>query len=339
MKTKLFATILCFLVGVFTFAQTIQFLSSKTGDPLSKVMVFNSSGDILTSSDIEGKIQKSELMPIQEQYTLIYDGYNIGNLKKDDLNSEIIKLNDRVNEIETVIVKSNNKAKYVLVRGNFNVYLTVNKQLNVYADGIATYVFDNDSKKLRSMKIEQYRAFTKTTESQDRKKVASMVYDSFLQLPDLRNAGLMNEYKSQNKKYKELEDATTSKMQYNAAVLQDKPLNLFGYSFYDFVYLNLIHFNKGSIHLRDFTEFNEDVHFKVKHKSEPQYSQFIKYANFFPTEISFANEDRLPRIKLDPSKSFYHFDFWKAKGFPNMQPVFADFFKDSLKEQPNSVKK
>ena len=80
------------------------------------------------------------------------------------------------------------------------MYLTVNKQLNVYTDGIATYVFDNDSRKLRSMKIEQYRAFTKTTESQDRKKVASMVYDSFLQLPDLRNAGLMNEYKTKSKK-------------------------------------------------------------------------------------------------------------------------------------------
>ena len=102
MKIKLFSTFLFLFISTITFAQTIQFVSSKTGDPLSKVMVFNNAGDILASSDIEGKIQKSDLMPIQEQYTLIYDGYTIGILKKDQLNAEIIKLDDRVSEIEPV---------------------------------------------------------------------------------------------------------------------------------------------------------------------------------------------------------------------------------------------
>lgn len=340
MKSKLFTTILFFCVGALTFAQSIQFISSKTGDPLSKVSVFNKNGDLLTSSDIEGKISKDELLPIQDSYILVYEGYTIANLKNSDFDAEIIKLTDRITSIDAVIIQKKGKAKYIYVRGNFNVYMTVNKQLNVYADGIATYIFDNSTKKLKSAKIEQYRSFLKEAKDSDRKKVATTVFQSFLELPNLEDSGKMNDAKYREKNhFKEIETTDKTKMQVFEKFLQEKDFGIFGYRFFDFQYLKDIEYTKSSKNLKDLVGYSQRMFFKLKHKSEPEFNQLIGYSNFIPSEISFGDNDNLPKIKLNPKQSFYHYEYWKAKGFPNMQPTFANFFKDSLEEQPNSAKK
>lgn len=340
MKTKLIASLLLFFVGILNFAQSIKFISANSQEPLSKVVVFNKNGDILTTSDIEGKILKVDLLPIQESYILVYDNYTIGHLKSDDLNFEVIKLNDRLKDIEEVVIKKSGKTKYMFLRGNFNVYMTLDKKLNVYADGIATYVFDNQTKKLKNIKIEQYRTFAKSKEGADKKNVGTLVFESFLEVPELKGIEKLNEYKNNPKtKYKEIITDNQIKMQYEDALLQEKAVSLFGYRFYDFKYFNNAAFTKNTLQLRDFTHFNEILNIKLKHKSESDYHQLTKYANFYTTEISFGNDDKLPKIKLDASKSFYHYDYWKANGFPNMQPVFSSFFKDSLQEKKNFAKK
>lgn len=321
-------------------AQTIQFISAKSGEPLSKVTVLDEKGAVLASSDISGKIQKETLLPVQQKYILIYENYTIGYLNEKDVNSEIIRLNDRVSNIEAVTIKNNKKAKYLYVRGNFNVYLTNDKNLNVYADGIVTYVFDNQTRKLKSSRLEQYRSFLKSDQKLDRKNLGTAVFDSFLEIPDLSDAGRMNEIKTESKNdYKEVETADRTKMEYKVQNLQKKDFAFLGYRFYDFNYLDALSFSKGSKNLRDFQEYYQTSTIKMKHKSEPEYHQLVTYSTFIPTEISFGDTDDIPKITLKPKKSFYTFQFWKANGFPNMQPVFSTFFEDSLKEQPNTAKK
>ncbi len=331
------------LLTIFAFAgltaQQVVLQSARTNEPLSKVQIFNEAGKLLATSDIEGVIEKSDLEPAQNTYVLIYDGYKIASLNFTDFSKDIIKLNDRVREIEEVTIKTSNKAKYIVVRGHFNVYMTVNKELNVYADGIASYTFDNSTKKLRNAQVEQYRAFSIDQENADLKKTNTIAYQAFLKLPELENISKFEDPKSSKKNYKEFHSEETTKIQFEGQALEDKAINLFGYRFYDFRYKRVVAFLKESLNLRDLKEFDEQLFFKFKHKSEPAFHQMIKYANFVPVEISFAGEPVSGKLKLNPEKSSYSYEFWKAQGFPNMQPVFADFFKDKMIEQPNTLKK
>lgn len=320
-------------------AQQIVFQSSRTAEPLAKVQIFTPGGTLLATSDVEGMVDRSELQPPQENYVLIYDGYKIASLKYADFSSNIIKLNDRIKDIEEVTIKSSDKSKFMVIRGHFNVYMTVNKDLNVYADGIASYTFDNTNKKLRNAQVEQYRAFSIDQENADLKKTNTIAYQAFLKLPDLDRISKMSDPKSSKKNYKEFHSDGSSKMQFDAKSLEDKEVSIFGYRFYDFVYKNIVSFSKETTNLRNFKEFDERMFFKFKHKSEPQFHQMVKYATFIPVEISFSDNVANAKLKLEPSKSSYSYEFWKAQGFPNMQPVFAEFFKNNFKEQPNSPRK
>ncbi|MBW8358675.1 MAG: hypothetical protein K0M63_02595 [Weeksellaceae bacterium] len=339
MKTRLINLFFTIFIVSITSGQTLKFVSARTAEPLSNVSVFTETGTLLTTSDVEGNIQKEALLPLKDRYVLVYESYDIGNLTSQDVDSETVKLEDRISEIQTVVISSK-KAKYMTVRGHFHVYLTVNREFNVYADGIATYVYDNDTKKLKNVMVEQYRTFAKSDEDADSKKVASLVYEGFLQVPGLDEIGRIKDHKSNGKKngYKEIQGIEETRMQIHRAALQEKGYTIFGYSFYDFEYLNSVSFTKGSMDLKDFTEFDEKLNFKIKHKSEPEFHQMIKYSKFIPVEVSFSNAPATSKLKLNPKKSSYTYEYWKAKGFPNMQPVFESFFKDSLKEGANTAK-
>ncbi len=324
-----------FTITAFS-AQTLKLVSATTGDPLSNVSFFSPNGELYTTSDVEGIVQREALLPMQASYVLVHDTYPLGTFTGKDLENATIKLNDRVTEIAPVIISSK-PAKYMTVRGHFNVYLTVNKEFNVYADGIATYVYDSNTRKVKDLYIEQYRSFARKNENEDRKKIASMVYTGFLKLPELERIGKMNEQKSNPKnKYKEVNNDDLTMMQLTAAALQEKPFSIFGYSFYDFVYKSTVGFTKGSVNLRDFTSYNEQLDFKLKHKSEPDFHQLIKYATFIPQEIGFTDRPESTKVKLDPAKSFYNERYWEEKGFPDMQPVFRSFSGDALQEGSNA---
>ena len=114
MKTKLFLYILSFLYS-FISAQTITFVSEKKVVlPLPVVSVFGKDGTILAYSDIEGKIDKQSLSPSQEKFQLVYNNFPVATLSYSDFDQPIIKINDQVKEIETVVIKNNKPAKYIL---------------------------------------------------------------------------------------------------------------------------------------------------------------------------------------------------------------------------------
>ncbi|CAI8844121.1 hypothetical protein [Chryseobacterium sp. IT-36CA2] len=336
MKTKL---VLCSLF-IFLFsliqAQTITFVSEKTNQPLPRVSVFGKDGNILAYSDIDGKIDKQTISPAQEKFQLVYNNFPVATLSYSDFDQPVIKLNDQVKEIETVVIKNNKPAKYIFIKGNFNAYVTVNNKLNSYADGIVTYIFDNKTKKLKSTNVEQYRVFRLTDAKNEKKETSSWDYGKSLQIPKLKNVGNPEEYKTKRNLIKELKGDRKDQIEVTEGILQEKEFSFFGYRFYDIKTILNISFEKGSEKtLKDFLEYNELVFVKLKHKSEPNYNQIAVYTNFYPTELSFNNDNEIEKVKFNEDKSNYKTSYWQDSSFPNMQTIFSNFFKEDLKELPN----
>lgn len=317
-------------------AQTITFISEKTNKPLPKVSVFGKDGSIVAYSDIDGKIDKNLIKPDKEKFQLVYDNISVATLSYSDFNQDIIKINDRIKDIEAVVIKNNKPAKYIFVKGNFNAYVTVNNKLNCYTDGIVTYIFDNKTKKLKSANVEQYRIFRLEDATFEKKQTGMWDYQAMLRLPEMKEVGNILEYKKKNSVIKELKGQQKDQIEITGEALQEKEFALFGYRFFDVrTIINAAYGKDTSKTLRDLLEYNEIAFLKLKHKSEPEYNQLIVYRNFYPTELDFKNENDTEKNKFDIKNSSYSTNYWESPDFPNMQSVFSSFFKDDLKEKQN----
>ncbi|WP_172282006.1 hypothetical protein [Chryseobacterium sp. LAM-KRS1] len=336
MKRNYVLQIIFLLIFSFMHSQTITFVSERDNRPLPKVSVFGKDGSILAYSDIDGKIDKKALDPSQEKFQLVYDNFSVATLSYTEIDHDIIKLNDRIKEIETVVIKNNKPAKYIFIKGNFNSYVTVNNKLNAYADGIITYIFDNKSKKLKSTNVQQYRIYRLEDPKNEKKQTSSWDYGNSLNLPKLKHLGNPEDYKTKITEIKELKGDRKDQIEISGAVLQEKEFAFLGFRFYDIRTILNLTFEKGSSKgLRDFLEYNERTFVKLKHKSEPDYNQIIVYSNFYPTEFSFENDNDTNKVRFDKDNSNYKISFWQDASFPNMQSIFSSFFKGDLKEQPN----
>ncbi|AZA78768.1 hypothetical protein EG347_15275 [Chryseobacterium sp. G0186] len=334
-KIALFHIIFSFIT-IFTHAQTITFISEKNNKPLPKVSVFGKDGNILAYSDIDGKIDKQSLTPSQEKFQLVYNSLPVATLSYSDLDQPVIKINDQVKEIETIIIKNNKPAKYILIKGDFNSYVTVNNKLNGYADGIITYIFDNKTKKLKSTRVEQYRVYRLIDPKEEKKQTASWDYGNSLDLPKMKKVGTLDEYKRKNIKIKELKGNYKDEIEVTGEYLQQKEFALFGFRFFDLRGIQNIAFEKDSKKtLKDLLEFNEIGFIKLKHKTEENYNQIISYENFYTREISFSNENDVEKVKFNTEFSNYKTPYWQEPSFPNMQTIFSSFFKGDLQEKQN----
>lgn len=336
MKTKLFLYSFFLFLYSFIPAQIITFVSENSNNPLPRVSVFGKDGTILAYSDIEGKIDRQSLSPSQEKFQLVYNNFPVAILSYSDFDQPIIKINDQVKEIETVVIKNNKPARYIFIKGNFNAYVTVNNKLNSYTDGIVTYIFDNKTKKLKSTNVEQYRVFRLSESKNEKKQTSSWDYGNSLQIPKLKNVGNPEEYKTKRNVIRELKGDRRDQIEVTGGALQEKEFSFFGYRFYDIRTILNMSFEKGSEKtLKDFLEYNELAFVKLKHKSEPEYNQIAVYTNFYPTELSFNNNNDIEKVKFDKENSNYKTSYWQDPSFPNMQTIFSNFFKGDLKEQPN----
>ncbi len=334
-KTQLLSLLFILLFNYIS-AQTTTFLSEKTNQPLPKVSVFGKDGSILAYSDIDGKIERKNITLSNEKFQLVYENLLLGTFSYTELDKDIVKLNDRVKDIEAVVIKSSKPAKYALVKGNFNGYVTLNNKLNCYVDGIVTYVFDNKTNKVKSTNIEQYRIFRLEGAKNEKKEMSSWDYNSFLELPKLKSVGNIEEYKQKNTKVKELKSTSKDEIEITGEALQEKELAFFGYRFFDIRGIVNISYEKNSKKtLRDLLESNEIAFIKLKHKSEADYNQVIIYRNFYPAEINFSDSNDVIKVKYDKNISQYTTNYWLDPAFPNMQIIFSSFFKEDLREKEN----
>ncbi|WP_312076952.1 hypothetical protein [Chryseobacterium sp.] len=336
MNFKINSCFLLLFAMSFFFSQTITLVSEKTNLPLPKVSVFDKDGKILAHSDIDGKIDRSVLNQNHENFKLVYENMALAELSFSELNKDVVKLNDRVKEIAPVIIKKTKPAKYVFIKGNFNAYVTVNNLLNCYVDGIATYVFDNKSKKVKDIHIQQYRIFRLENAKNEKKEMGSWDYNASLELPKLKGVGNTAVYQNKRTKIKELKGNLKDEIEITGEAFQEKELALFGYRFFDAKGIMNISYEKDSKKaFRDFLESNEITFLKVKHKSEANYNQMIVYKNFYPVELDFNDKDTVEEVKYNRNQSNYSSKYWVDSSFPNMQTIFSSFFKDDLKEKQN----
>ncbi len=329
-----------FFILVFSFvlkAQNSNVVSELSGKPVPKVIVFGQNGNILTTTDIDGNFDRQLLLPKQENYQLVLNNTALGDFSYDELNKDRITINEKIKNIEAVVIKNNKPAKYLFLKGNFNTYVTVNGSLNVYGDGVVTYIFDNKSKKLKKTKIEQYRVYSVETPSQNAKKLDTWAYNGFLDVPKLKYVSDIEELKDGTRyKYKELKGLNKDEIEFSREALQEKEFSFLGYRFYDVSSILDMSFEKDQVKsIKSFLEYNSIQYIKIKHKSEPEYNQFIIYGNFYPTEMSFKDEDETERVKFSKENSNYSTEFWNTPGFPNMLPVFNKYFKENMKEMTN----
>lgn len=324
MKIKFFTFFLIALCQ-FAFAQDITFKSQNTNEPLSNIIVFDSSGKILTTSDINGKIDGKDLLPWQTKYTLVYDDYQIAELKEPDFSKTIILLNDRVTNIATVTLQDNSKTKYVFIKGNFNQYNTIDKNLNQYLDGEITYVFDNQNMKLKKIILNQYRLFEKQNSDNQSLKV--------LEIGELRKLSDPN-YRIK-KKISNIDIAENIYLQEYLELFTKKPFKLFGVETQNLKISGSYVYRKGNLDLNHFTEFHQKLQLEAKKKSMTKFLQYKSFSNFFVTEKSYGDEINAESVELEDSASHYKTEFWKEEGFPNMLPVLNSILKNDLKAVEN----
>ena len=331
MKIRSILLLVFLLLTNFIFAQTITFVSANTNKPLPKVSVFGKDGDLLGISNIDGMIDRSLITKDQENFQLIYDNISLKTLSYEDFSDPIIKLNDRTKDIEAVTIKKGKGAKYMIIKGNFTSYVTLNKKLNSYADGIVTYVFDLKSHKLKSANVQQYRIYNLKDPKNEKKLTATWDYKSFLQIPDLKKIGNLEKYENKNTVIKELKGSDRDQVEISGEFLKEKEFALFGYRLYDITNVLNISFEKDSKkQLRDLQEYNQVSAIKIRHKSEPAYNQIMYHQNFYPTEIDLADEKNIGDVKFDKDKSNFTEKYWENTSFPDLQLIFSSFFKEDL---------
>lgn len=335
MKKLLLFFVMMFMIVLQ--AQTTKITSEISGNPIPKVLVFGENGNILTSTDIDGNFEQSALLPKQNKYQLVYNNNSLGDFTFEDLNKEKVVVNEKTKNIATVVIKNKKAAKYLMLQGNFNTFVTVNGTLNVYGDGIVTYIFDNKTKKLKRTKVEQYRVFTVSNPKLDTKKLDTWSYEAFLDVPRLKYVSDLEDLKDNKKyKYKELKAFNKDEIEFSRESLKEKEFNFLGYRFFDVnTLLNLSFEQNQEKNVKSFLEYNEIKSIKIKHRSEPEYNQLVVYGNFYPTEMTFKDDDEVEKVKFKISNSNYTSEFWNTDGFPNMLPVFNKYYQDNMKEMPN----
>ena len=274
-------------------------------------------------------------MCIRDRYDVVYNNIPVATLLYSDFEKDQIKINDQVKEIQAVVI-SKKPAKYLYMKGNFNSYVIVNNRLNCYTDGIVTYIFDNETKKLKSTNVEQYRVYTLSDPKEEKKAVASWDYQGDLKVPNIKHIGDIEKYKANYPNIKEVKSDSKDELELTDKFLQKEPFALFGFRFYDFQDILNISYEKNSQKkLKDFLQYNEINFVKIKHKSESDFSSVTDYTNFYPADISFSNENDIEKVRFNKDNSNYKTQYWQDPSFPDMQTIFSSYFKNDLKEKEN----
>ena len=326
MKTKLSILLLIFINLVS--AQTIQFISKNTNDPLPQVSVIGKDGDILAYSDIEGKINKELITKDQEEFQLIYENESLAKLPYSAFDNSIIKLNDRVKNIETVVIKKGGQAKYIHVTGNFVTYVTLNKGLNSYADGIVTYIFDRETGKLNSTNVLQYRIYENKSATNEKKKVATYDYGAFLTVPKLKEVVNLNKTTTN---LKELKGTDKDVIEQTLMKGEDHVVAFLGYRLvFKNEILNLAFTKDSNKTLQDILSYSKVLNLELKHKTEENFTAVTTYENFYVTDIDYNSSKKVESVSFKRNKSNYKEKYWDNANFPNLQIIFSSYFREDL---------
>ncbi len=233
--------------------------------------------------------------------------------------------------------RTEDSAKYLYVKGNFNTYAALNNTINGYADGIVTYIFDRKTKKLKSTCIEQYRIFRMPRAEWDQQKFSSWDYSIYMHLPQMKRIEGTDPYKkNKDMVFHKTEGSQRDEIEIKEERLQEKELALLGFHFSDVKYTTRIAYTRNSRKQpEDLLQYSESSTMKLKYKREPTYNVVNIYTNFYPTAFDFGNTKNNHNIKFDLGTSYYTSNYWENPSFPDMQNALDSFLKEDLQEKQN----
>ncbi|QOW11139.1 hypothetical protein Q73A0000_12605 [Kaistella flava (ex Peng et al. 2021)] len=345
MEKKLLKTycVLTILFALFINAQNITVVDTNS-KPLANVLVFDKDGNLLSKTDIEGNFDKKSIEPLQSSYIFKQENANEDAINSKEFTNDTIVLNNRVVQIPEVIISTISNPNYVVIRGYFNNYITLNNKLNCYVDGIVEYTFDYKTKEYINSNIIEYRTFVLKEKSNEGKEVSTFSFDTMVRIPELEKITQLDKLKDKKdvvfKTYIDVENDKTN-VQYTSLRLQDKVVKLFGYLFTEGSSVSMFSFSKTKNYdlIRNLDYFNHTYQINLKHKTEENYNAFKGYSNFYPEKVYYLKDKKKnDKIKLNRNKSSYSDNYWKNSVLESTYNTFSNFFKTDLVEQPNSFK-
>ena len=337
---KLKFSFLFFLIINFFFSQTVKIISSDDNTPIEGVVLMNKSGEYLGKTNVSGEMDESLTKNtdflLMNHPLIIADTLFINKIVNGEYKAKTIK----ETKIPEVNIVSSTK-DFIIVKGYFNSYVTNNSEFNIFVDGIIEYVFDRKTGQYKSENIIEYRSFIlDKKKDENRKEVASYVFDDMLKLPEMKVINLLNNSGNDfSKIYSETDNKTIYVRTINR--LTDKEFKLFGYVFKNGHRENILTF-EGELSKPSpnrLSNFSNSNSMSVKHKSEEVFSKIIIVGNFYPTEIFFKNKNEMLKgVRFDREVSNYKTKYWEQDSNASFYEFLSKQFKDSFKQKENKNK-
>ncbi len=330
MKYKI--TFLVILLFNLINAQKIKFVFFNNEIPVDGAAVISTSGNFIGTTDTNGEIEKSLLK--DEKSIIINHPASDSETVLLQENSDIYVIKKiRETKIPEIRIKSSDK-DFVVSRGYFNCYVSNSGEFNIFVDGIMEYVFDRKTNKLKNSIIIEYRSFVLENSNENRKEVSSVIFNTLVQLPDLKNLRDLSDY---SKTYGNKSDETF--YTFSKSRLQEKELKFLGYVFHNTISNEVFIFDGTNAKPVTLRNYNKTESVEIKHKSEERFSKIAIISNYYPSEIDYKNKNELSKdVKFNKDFSNYSTNFWSDESYTSIYNFLAKKFKENFVQKPNKQK-
>jgi len=154
-------TIAVWLFSSSVYSQ-IKIVDSISGQPLPSATIFLKGGKYVTTSNINGIIDNSifdNLVNENDTITIQHIGYSSKNISLAELKkSTQIKLNSAENKLSDVVVISDKKYDYLVLKGYFRTFQAYDSLPKYFADGIVEYYIPVNGGSIK-LRVIAYRVF------------------------------------------------------------------------------------------------------------------------------------------------------------------------------------
>lgn len=327
-KILLFCTI---LLSWSFYGQEIQFLSPDH-QPIKDLIIINNDGKLIATTNDEGKISKEKLSDskfiIPNHRAFEQDTLWVNSIQ----NNQVTLKKIREQQIPEVNIPNPNK-DFISISGYFNTYVTNNGEFNIYIDGMIEYVVDKKSNKIKDKILKEYRSFILKSTEQNRKKIASIVFDFYTDPPKMEH---LVELLNGESKFKKNNNLATNEIDFHSqkSTLTDKEMKLFGYVFHQLNNNYTYTFGAEPIAAKNLLQHNQIISMELKHKSENEFTSLKFYSNFYPIEIAFKNKNELEKgIKFNKNKSQFTNKYWENEQNASVFKILSTRFKENFQLQ------
>lgn len=319
------------------FAQIITVKSNQNQQVVDNVIVINPIGEVIGVTDLDGKVDLTDWL--NEEYLVLQNPNIVSDVFYiNQITDGVIWVETFDNEVilDEAVLKSSQKDYYVL-EGYFYAFVLNEREFNIYVDGIMQFVYDRKTNKFKERIIKEYRTFLLENVNENRKEVSTMVFDYYLELPNLKD--LREIEKSANKIVKYNEEIDETLFEDTKTALEEKEFRLFGYVFTDMKEVITADFwGKEEMNPKKLINYKHNFTLHLKHKKEGEFSALNVVSNFHPTAMMHLNRKELEKgVRFRRTKSDYKTEYWLDNSSANLYQYLKNTFKSNFVEQPNQT--